>query len=47
MEERLEDRELGLEGGEVRAADRGAVGRVRCREGGTILESREAYASAG
>ena len=47
MEERLEDRELGLEGGEVRAADGGAVGRVRGREGGTILEGRETYASAG
>ena len=47
MEERLEDGELGLQGGEVRASKRGAVGGIGGGEGGAILEGGEAYTSAG
>lgn len=47
VEERLEDGELGLQGGEVRTAEGGAVGGVGGGEGRAVLEGGQTYASAG
>ncbi len=47
MEQGLEDRELGLQGGEVLRAEGGAVGSVGGLERGAILEGGEADAAAG
>ena len=47
MEQGLEDRKLGLEGGEVLGAEGGAVGGIRRLKGGAILKGGEADATAG
>lgn len=47
MEQRLEDGELGLQGGDVCRAKSGAVGGIGRREGGAVLESRETDGATG
>ena len=47
MEQGLEDRELGLQGGGLLGAEGGAVGSVGGLEGSAVLEGGEADAAAG
>lgn len=47
VEEGLEDRELGLEGGDMRSAEVGAVGGVGLRGLGAVGEGAEANAATG
>lgn len=47
MEQRLEDGELGLQGGDMCRAKSGAMGGIGGREGGAVLESSEADGATG